>query len=54
MERLTDKHLKTLMFTVATNDQPKIQFNDTEFTQEGLNEALRAQISIISRRPPFL
>ena len=24
MERLTDKHLKTLMFTVATNEQPKI------------------------------
>lgn len=48
MERLTDKHLKTLMFTVATNDQPKIQFNDTEFTQEGLNEALRAQFQLLA------
>ena len=48
MERLTDKHLKTLMFTVATNDKPKIQFNDTEFTQEGLNEALRAQFQLLA------
>lgn len=48
MERLTDKHLKTLMFTVATNEQPKIQFNDTEFTQEGLNDALRAQFQLLA------